>query len=199
MKLYVAAYKGQRVIPSQCIRKLTWRDESHVSLIDPVTGTEYEAWASGGEKKRILFWQFDQGAVLKTRFGQNHMDGTPVTLYEVEVTAEQKAKVIEFLEAQLGKPYDWKGVFRFISRPAGKDPMWQEEWFCSELVFAAFAYAGIYLLLRIEAWKVFPGLVVNSPVLKEAAKTLTHVRSESELAFSKHGFTDCNSLTEALA
>lgn len=75
---------------------------------------------------------------------------------------EQSAK--DFLEAQIGKKYDWGSVIRFVSRKQ----IHREQagvWFCSELVFAALQSAGIELLLRIEPWAVSPGMLRLSPLL----------------------------------
>jgi uncharacterized protein YycO len=69
----------------------------------------------------------------------------------------------EFLRAQLGKGYDYTSVLRFVSRRKGGNP---DRWFCSELVFAALAHAGVNLLERCEPWRVSPGMLAWSPFLR---------------------------------
>lgn len=75
------------------------------------------------------------------------------------------ARVRQFLRCQLGKPYDYTMVARFISRRSSPG-LSEDRWFCSELVFAAFLSAGIRLLARVEPWAVSPGLLAFSPLLE---------------------------------
>lgn len=96
------------------------------------------------------------------------MPGERVNLFDVDVTDSQASMVEGFAIRQLSKKYDWTMVLRFLSRrqanreSAGK-------WFCSELVFAAFAHAGIELLRDTEPWEVSPGLLGRSPLLRPVA------------------------------
>lgn len=79
------------------------------------------------------------------------------------MTADQWLGALAFLHEQLGKPYDYLGVLRFISRsPAGG----RQSWFCSELVFAAALAAGVRLLERVEPWAVSPHMLSVSPLLR---------------------------------
>jgi hypothetical protein len=55
---------------------------------------------------------------------------------------------------------DWSHIDR-LSIPNAR-------WFCSELVFAALAHAGVHLFARIEPWAVSPGLLAISPLLSPA-------------------------------
>lgn len=89
------------------------------------------------------------------------------------LTEAQAATVREFLYAQIGKPYDYTMVARFISRRQASRKS-KGKWFCSELVFAAFAKAGVNLLDRVEPWAVSPGLLSLSPLLIPITKE-THV------------------------
>ena len=72
-------------------------------------------------------------------------------------------RAVEFLEAQIGKGYDWYGILRFL-------PRWRKDndrWFCSELAFEALRRAGITLLRDIPATKVTPGGLASSPYLTQ--------------------------------
>ncbi len=66
-----------------------------------------------------------------------------------------------FALSQLGKPYDWRGVFRFVDKlPAPKN----NKWFCSALVHKAIAFGGVRLLERIPSAAVSPALIAYSPL-----------------------------------
>ena len=91
--------------------------------------------------------------------------GEDVDLFSVITSRDERHQIRMFLYDQVGKPYDYTMVARFISRRSSAG--WTEErWFCSELVFAAFAAAGIHLLRGIEPWAVSPGLLALSPLLR---------------------------------
>jgi hypothetical protein len=81
------------------------------------------------------------------------------------LTPEQEEQVFAFAQRQLGKRYDWPMVFGFVSRSSVEGHQSGGKWFCSELVFAALAAAGIKLLRATDAWEVSPGLLVRSPLL----------------------------------
>ena len=76
----------------------------------------------------------------------------------VPITAEQARDMRDWLDDQVGKRYDWGSVLRFVSRRQSRRKA-AEVWFCSELVFAAFAHVDIDLLARTEPWEVSPSLL----------------------------------------
>lgn len=71
-----------------------------------------------------------------------------------------------FLRAQLGKPYDYVMVLRFLSRVQRQSDAAQAKWFCSELVCAALQQVGVSLFRDTSPWEVSPGLLVRSPMLR---------------------------------
>lgn len=73
--------------------------------------------------------------------------------------------VLDAAISQMGKPYDWPGVFGYALR---RD--WQEDdsWFCSELVSWAFQMAGAPLLRAPDAWRITPRDLLLSPYLRPA-------------------------------
>lgn len=148
----IALYHGKSMV-SRAIRLLNWSDYSHAAWVDPVTGHVWESWG--------------KGVTCSQDLGSAHLAGTKVDLFHVSATREQRLRILDFMTAQIGKKYDYRGVFHFITRrPAqARD---QDRWFCSELVFEAFRAAGIHLLCRIPAWKVYPGLLAYSPLLAHA-------------------------------
>lgn len=85
-------------------------------------------------------------------------------MYSVTVDNDTYGRIKKFVMAQKGKPYDWGGILGFLART----DRWQAEsrWFCSELVAAAFEYAGLPLI-KARSNRVTPGMVLMSPYLKQ--------------------------------
>lgn len=147
----IALYRGVSPV-SRVIRFMTWSDYSHASWVSPDGGYEVESWIYGVQ--------------LEPGLGSNHTPGTVVDLFRVrDLTIEQEYLVEGFLREQVDKKYDWAGLFNFITRKP-QSPDEQDKWFCSELIFAAHASAGIRLLRDIPYWKVSPGLLALSPLLE---------------------------------
>lgn len=146
----IALYKNSSLV-SRAIRFFTWSEYSHASYVRDDGSIEVESWQRGGVQ-------------MHGRPGEAH-PGATIDFFHVAVTPEQTRQVEEFLFSQVGKAYDFHGVAHFVSRhaPHARD---QERWFCSELVFASYAAAGIELLSRIPAWKVSPALLSCSPLLE---------------------------------
>jgi uncharacterized protein YycO len=99
--------------------------------------------------------------------------GETIDLFEVDVTETQSEDITWFLIQQLGKPYDWTMVARFITR-RDETRASSGKWFCSELVFAAFQQAGVDLLRGTEPWEVSPGLLARSTLLRRARLNITN-------------------------
>jgi len=83
-------------------------------------------------------------------------------VFDVHTLVRVSEKVYEFVCAQAGKGYDYWGCLRFISRRRLPE---NDKWFCSELVFEAFAQAGVHLLNNVESYQVSPGDLATSPYL----------------------------------
>src|SRR5690606_21875536 len=83
----------------------------------------------------------------------------------IPLGADEVLRLRGFLEKQTGKSYDYRMVFRFITR-LQETRKSRGKWFCSELVFAALQQCGIDLLSRTEPWEVSPGLLARSPYLQ---------------------------------
>jgi len=152
-KAYVLASKGIS-LTSRLIRWWQWGfPYTHIAycldLSDPNDPIVVEAWWNG---------------VRHGKFSEVHTPGTEFEVYSVQVTERQKERIEDFLQQQLGKPYDWLGILGFPLRN------WKLErknrWFCSELVFTAFKQAGIELLKNTHPSEVSPRLFLKSPLLK---------------------------------
>lgn len=146
----IALYRGISPI-SRAIRFFTWSDYSHASYVRDDRSLEIESWHKGGVRERSVL-------------GEGHPPCTKIDLFRINASSDQVRLIEGFLRSQVGKGYDYRGVVHFISR-RDEELRGQERWFCSELVFAAHAHAGIHLLARVPAWKVSPGLLSMSPLL----------------------------------
>jgi len=146
--MLVGLHKGKSWL-SRLIRWQTRSQYSHASAVllglDPVTIEAVEG--IGVHKLGFRGFQPD------------------VDYFLAPLTEEQERAAVEFLEEQIGKPYDWSMVARFISRRQEARKT-SGKWFCSELVFAAIKKAGVALLSGCEPWEVSPGLLAKSPLLQ---------------------------------
>lgn len=71
----------------------------------------------------------------------------------LNTTPEQEAVYYDFLNAQLGKPYDKIAIIGFAVDRDWRDP---SDWFCSELVAAALEYCKVCPRLYTPANKITP-------------------------------------------
>ncbi len=101
-----------------------------------------------------------------------HAAGTPVDVFEFATTLspEQEERLLLTLIPEMGCPYDWKSVFRFITRKPGKNDRY---WFCSEIVDYVCAKIGRALFLNVEPWEVQPGWVAMTLALIKKFTTIT--------------------------
>lgn len=146
MELRIGLHRSSGVV-SSLIKLQTRSDFSHASLVLP-DDTVLEAMQFQG--------------VVHGRKVQSAKE--VVELYRVPFTPEQQASALAFARRQIGKGYDYTMVARFVTRrPESRATT--GKWFCSELVYAAFAHAGALLFRDTEAWEVSPGLLARSPLL----------------------------------
>jgi len=144
---------------SRMIRWLTWSSVSHTAW-EMDDGRVVEAWQRGGV--RVL-----------DSFAQDHTPGTVVRAYRMPNVSHFQLDLAErYLLDQVGKPYHFNGVFRFLSRRDQQryDPAtfrigsWEpDHWFCSCMVFAGMMHGGSRMLERVPPWRVSPGLFNLSP------------------------------------
>ena len=172
----IAAYHSKSWT-SKAIRFFTWSDISHVALVDPYDAV-YQSLTDDGVCKV-------GSADLITNLSRHHTEGTLVDIYEIRIpdsqypdgkriTAEQWDLIHAFCESQLGKHYDWRGVFSFITRRNIKNRIkdflrmrvkdrWPQKWFCSDFVFVALG-VGHITMLNLPYYKVSPAQLVSSPL-----------------------------------
>lgn len=143
MRPGVLLYKGTGLV-SKLIRWQTRGMYSHAALLRP-DGRVIESWHDGGV--RI--------------FRPKSWDG--IHAFDVPEMDQEKWEIaLRWAEGEVGQPYDWRGVARFISRSKDRK---NRRWFCSELVFAALDAAGVPPLLRVPACEVSPAMLGYSPRL----------------------------------
>lgn len=178
--IQLAAYRGKSWV-SRAIRVLTYSEYSHTAvrfMCDLEVGTDrgvrkiaagnvIEAWSGGVRLVKDLSAQ--------------HTPGTPVDLFELKqpLTAGEATQMAAFLVQQLGKPYDYVNVMRFVPLARLLAPRPAAGWwtrshvFCSELAMEAFATAGRPLLERCPSWEVPPRDPPRSPRLEFVMTVMT--------------------------
>ena len=127
-----------------------WQSRSHYShaaILIPGTNRVIESYPGRGVREREL----------------TAKDWEKIHAYEVSnMTAKQWEGAVQFCTAQLGLPYDWRSVFKFMTRTPAKE---NGKWFCSELVFKAIEKTYLSLL-HMSAEYVNPGHLAASPYLQ---------------------------------
>ena len=115
---------GTSFFPSKIIKWVTWEDYSHVALMFPEeTGIVWEAW--------------DKEGIRATKsLSDKHSAGTKVIVKVLRVTPDDYKLILAAAISQKGKPYDWKGCFRFspmarLFMTSKPDYSEQKQWFCS--------------------------------------------------------------------
>lgn len=84
-----------------------------------------------------------------------------IDFFRVPLAPLQEEKAHLFAEKQLGKPYDYTMVMRFVSRRQESRKS-QGKWFCSEYVFAISQAAGKPLFANTDPYEVSPRLLHRS-------------------------------------
>lgn len=133
--------------------KLFTRGKYSHAAIRTKDGTIYEAVAKYGVRKLNHITE-------KEGFNKYIID-----VYKVKTTAAQDKVIIKFLEAQLGKKYDFWMVAGFVLYTTRETRKSSERWYCSEICFASLEKSKIKLL-NTEPWKVAPEHLSWSPFLK---------------------------------
>lgn len=141
----ILLFRGRGLV-SSLIRWQSRGDYAHAALLLP-SGQVLESWQGAGVRvKTLTDWDgIDRFAVPS-------------------MTEAQWADALGFARSKIGAGYDYWGVARFLSRRRASA---NDRWFCSELVFAALAHAGVRLFERVEPWAVSPGLLALSPLLNQ--------------------------------
>ena len=155
--IYIGLYTGHSLL-SKYIQLFTWSNVSHSAAFYPPIDGEFhqviEAWRRG---------------VTRNHWNTNHQKGTIIDVYRIPCNPEQAKAFYHGLEQELGKGYDFLGVFGFRIRMCIQRP---NRWFCSELIFQKAKEAGIILLANIPAWKVSPDKLELIPTIQWVSRLI---------------------------
>lgn len=136
-------FSRENTLLSWIIGVFTWSEYSHVEF---VTSTGYLGAAPDGVKVRPM----------------TARKGVEFILRHIDCTYEQELKTLDFARSQIGKPYDWSGVFGVALH---RDWHEQDSWFCSELVMTSLEAAGLYFL-RDKVNRVTPEMILDLEEVK---------------------------------
>ncbi|MBI4368125.1 MAG: hypothetical protein HY588_01885 [Candidatus Omnitrophica bacterium] len=108
-------------------------------------------------------------------FDLRKLDQAAVDLFRIKPASQfQPEKVISFLVAHLGMPYDyrgvlWLGILKLLNLKSKSNRFQKDQdYFCSELVYEAFNNAGLDIVPEVdEADITSPGDIAKSSVLEK--------------------------------
>lgn len=144
----ILLYRGTGFIDT-IIRWQTWGSVAHAALWVPanVTGNYIIEATASGVISRPLDNPFSE----------------PAEVYDVPMMSESGwASAIIYAKKQIGKPYDFRGLFQFVARDGSDNP---RAWFCSDLVFECVRQGGVLLVARVPRCKVSPEKLRESGLL----------------------------------
>lgn len=147
----ILQYRGVSLI-SKGIQWQTRSPYSHTAVLLDDEHSVIEAWHKGGVRR------------LANPF-EGHDLKTVIDVYDVEGDYDADA-VLEFLNSQMGKKYDFWAIGRFLTR---RQHQANDKWFCSELAVEAFKRGGLELL-RGKPSLLSPRDVALSPYLKRSGQ-----------------------------
>jgi hypothetical protein len=116
----IAFYKGSGTIFDKLIRLWTWSKYSHVELVAD------NIWYTSSPR--------DDGVVKREiDYDPDHWD-----MFELNI--HKNKEIIDFIDAEMGKRYDWLGIF--LSQIIKLNIHNPNRWFCSEIVHKAIQAGG---------------------------------------------------------
>lgn len=167
--MQIGLYKGKSGI-SLAIRWITRSPYSHAAFVfDIASAARADAMLAVGAYFRRLR-HYNQGAVIEAWKGgvKNspsvstlHTKGTPVDIFKFSIPLNnlEEDSLISRLDGEIGLPYDYRDVLRFITRIPGKPGHHR---FCSLLVSRLCKEIRRELFKRTEDWEVPPGWIQRS-------------------------------------
>lgn len=139
MRVYYRIMRGGKSLYGRVISWYTRSPYQHAEFAWPLNNPRARAWL-GAQSSKIS--GVPSGVQIRPR---DYLDPTEFDLFCVDVAPPQFRLLRGFLEAQIGKPYDFKAIFNMGSF-VPRDVTTTKRWFCSELVFFGFRQAGVELL-----------------------------------------------------
>jgi uncharacterized protein YycO len=119
-----------------------------------------------------------KGEVYQRPLGFGHTKGTEIDVFRINPKFIDESKVENannFLLHQVGKGYDFKMVFAFITRRSKEGRSSTDKWFCSELAYVYMEKLGVPLFKRTNAWEITPDMLKRLQVLEYKYKTIPKV------------------------
>jgi hypothetical protein len=169
----IALFKGRSLV-SYAIRWITRSQYSHAAFvfdaeaakdaIDLVRdGVQFDklVWISEGSV--VEAWEGGVRSAPSISYLHSKMTAVDLFTFVKPIDGEKQKRLLRILAKQIGDPYSYWNVLKFLSRRPGNI---DGSWFCSELVFQDCRDIGSQLLERIEAWAVPPHWLQMSPLLK---------------------------------
>lgn len=139
-------FSASNNIGGAVVRLFTASSWNHVDVLFE-DGTLIGATARDGVQKTTL---------------HHRLEAYQTRSYKIDqITLEDEQAARRFAELQVGKRYDWGGVFGTVFRTALEH---QSRWFCSELV-AAICAAGGTPLVRMKHHRITPARIDTCPLL----------------------------------
>jgi hypothetical protein len=167
--MQIALYRGTSFV-SRAIRFITRSSYSHAAfLLDKRSEAVHEyasPWISSLEHQKCgsVVEAWEGGVKNSPSIDTLHSPGTRVDVFAFDppLTGWQETKLLYLLGGDIGRPYDYLDVLRFISRRRGTPG---KHVFCSELVAQRCADIGQPLFNRTESWRVPPDWIGRSVAL----------------------------------
>jgi hypothetical protein len=161
--MQIALYKGKSLV-SYAIRWVTRSPYSHAAFVfDVAAEAAGERLARAGVDFGKLQWRWEGSVVEAWRggvknspsIGTLHRRGTPVDIFSFSpaLRRAEEEHLVEGLVPEIGLPYDYRDVLRFLTRSHGQPGHTR---FCSLLVAHLSGQTGRPLFHRTEAWRVPP-------------------------------------------
>lgn len=105
-------------------------------------------WFGGGPLYSHVDAVLDTGDLLGARIdggvairSPDYIGTEPVLRVDLPASGIVSGRFYDFLNHQLGKPYDSEGILAFLT---GRDWREPDAWFCSELLAAALEFCGFF-------------------------------------------------------
>ncbi len=132
---------------------------------------EYGFWASHAEAVlpdgSLLGAHYDGGVQARPK-GYDASIMKREEIVSLPCPAATEAAFLDFLRAQLGKPYDIEAIAALVT---GRDWRAPDSWFCSELISAALEDCGYLLPLAADVSKITPRDLLLIPNASPAPPT----------------------------
>lgn len=122
-------------------------------LIRLFTGSRWSHVACIVSDKMVIDSTFKHGGVRLRPIADVVCESSAFDEVSVPLADEQAA--VDWLTAQLNKPYDWTAIVGFVFRSGWAEP---DRWFCSELAEGAIRAGGL-VRFRTDLARLTPGHV----------------------------------------